>query len=79
MKKVYILKPSDSWEFCGGGRVAAVDSFQELKELFPDCAIFMTEEEAEKSKKISDIWVVVSNFTADIATSRIMLDNYNWA
>ncbi len=76
--QLYVLRPSDHWNYCGGGRVVIAEDWEAVKQLFPDDKLYLTEDEVDK-EEYDNIWVKVEEFTIEKETQRIVLDDYNYA
>lgn len=90
--KLFIFKPVDEWEFCGGGYVAIAESIDRAAEMFRNSSeyekrtVFVGANNnptdwncaARKNSDI-DTWELVEEFPTEETDERIVLLDYNWA
>lgn len=81
--KLYILRPSKKWEYCGGAIVAIAKDFEDLKKLckeYPETSdekIFNSQ--AEIADDSNNTWYVDSFILVEGQSRRVVYCDYNWA
>jgi hypothetical protein len=82
--KLYVLKPSEEWSYCGGAIVAIAEDFEDLKKLCSENEetsgekIFYSQYDI-KSEDHYNMWVKVESFNVDGESRRVVFSDYNWA
>lgn len=79
--KLYVIKVSENWDYCGGGGVIIADDFEEAKKLLLNHSeegetLYNTEEEVDKNY---NCWIVVESFDIKKESKRVVSLEYNWA
>ena len=86
--KLFIFKPSDQWDYCGGGLVVVASDFEMVKDVIlesnyknRDCVErFVLYKTENKSNKDVYSWVLVDVFEVDAnENERVVTLDYNWA
>ena len=77
--KLYVIKPSEKWSYCGGGCVIIADNFKEAQEMLlkqKDEKLYYSE---SKVLDNYNCWVKVEDFIVEKESKRIVYFDYNWA
>lgn len=77
--KLYIIKPSEKWHYCGGGGAIIAEDFKEAQEMLlkqKDEKLYYSESEVEDNYSC---WIKVEDFRVSGESKRIVLLDYNWA
>lgn len=78
--KIFVFKPSEQWDYCGGGRVVIASSIEECNTMFGEYRGVMYEKESDIPKEeFCRIWVLVESFDTNLTEKRVVLDDSNWA
>jgi hypothetical protein len=75
--KIFVLKPSSRWSYCGGGRVVVAETLEAVKALFPDDEIIT--DEGQETELSFDVWILLETFDTTETKSRVVLNDCNWA
>ena len=75
--KLYILKTSERWSYCRGGRVVVAENWDEVKEMFKYDELIESEE--QETRNNWDVWIKVDELDTKKIKQEIILDEYNWA
>lgn len=79
--KIFIFKPSEHWDYCGGGKVCIAETFDSAAALFKktdEDAKFFEHDFSKQPVEDYDNWVLVETFPTTETRERVILDDYNW-
>jgi len=92
--RLYIFKPSESWAYCGGARIAIAENMESAARLFIDKDLAADSIESaddvcyamcegavpeKRSREGVDVWILTESFPVAEAQPRIVLDDWNYA
>lgn len=79
--KIFIFKPSDRWEYCGGGIVIIAQCLEDCQSMVTSERFFRTQEDVNHTKMKGSSaynWVLVEAFHTTEKEPRVVLNDYNW-